>query len=269
MNSKYKSIISLGLVSLLTACGSESSLSLSEGLIQGNNIRAQQMSTEFVAPSAFSIERTVEEVTPTKTTQIKQIWQNVIVDVDHHYAYQKVTAFNKVSGTDSKTFSEQWTYVKEDFLYVVMDDGKGNKNYTETAFDAETDATFIDIRDSFHNLYLGNEPLDYLLVSVATAGMTNPFLNDDFYNQTGDSFDTQKISIKSAGEGSLKVDLKLNQMHVGKEFTFVLHTTFTNYLLANYFYYEIQETQYIKNQITISNNFERHHPDLDDFTKIN
>lgn len=80
MNSKYKSIISLGLVSLLTACGSESSLSLSEGLIQGNNIRAQQMSTEFVAPQAFSIERTVEEVTPTKITQIKQIWQNVIAE---------------------------------------------------------------------------------------------------------------------------------------------------------------------------------------------
>lgn len=268
MNSKYKSIISLGLVSLLTACGSESSLSLSEGLIQGNNIRAQQVSAEFVAPSAFSIERTVEEVTPTKTTQIKQIWQNVIVDVDHHYAYQKVTAFSKVSGTDSETFSEQWTYVKEDFLYVVMDDGKGNKNYTETAFDAETDTTFIDIRDSFQNLYLGKESLDYLLVSVATAGMTNPFLNDDFYKQPGDSFDTQKISIKSAGEGSLKVDLKLNQIHSGNQFNFILNATFTNYLLVNYFYYEIQETQYIRNQITVSHQFERHHPDLEDFTKI-
>jgi len=269
MNIKYKSIISLGLVSLLTACGSESSLSLSEGLILGNTIRAQQVSSEFAAPSAFSIERTVEEVAPAKTTQLKQIWQDVIVDMNHHYAYQKVTAFNKVSGTDSETFSEQWTYVKEDILYIATDDGKGNKNYTETAFDAETDTTFADIRNSFQNLYLGKESLDYLLVDVATAGMTGPFLSDSFYTQAGDTFSTKKISIKSAGEGSLKVDLKLNQMHSGKQFNFVLNTTFDDFLLVNYFYYEIQETQYIKNEIAISHNFERHYPDLDDFTQVN
>ncbi len=268
MNKKYQLVINLGLVSLLTACGSESSLSLSEGLIQGNNIRAQQVSEEFIAPSAFSIERTVEEVAPTKTTQIKQIWQDVIVDVSHHYAYQKVTAFSKVLGTDSQTFSEQWTYVKDDFLYAVTNDGKGNKNYTETAFNAETDTTFTDIRDSFQNLYFGNESLDYLLVSVATAGMTESFLKDSFYTQDGDTFSTKKISIKSAGEGSLKVDLKLNQIHNAKQFNFVLNTTFTNYLLTDYFYYEIQEAQYIKNQITVSHQVERHHPDLTTFTKI-
>ena len=268
MNRKYKLVINLGLVSLLTACGSESSLSLSEGLIQGNNIRAQQVSEGFVAPSAFSIKRTVEEVTPAKTTQLKQIWQNIIVDVDHYYAYQKITAKNNVFGTYTETFSEQWTYVKDDLFYVATDDGKGNKNYTETAFDAETDTTFVDIRDSFQNLYFGNESLDYLIVSVATAGMTESFLKDDFYTQNGDSFSTKKISIKSAGEGSLKVDLKLNQTHSGKQFNFVLNTTFTNYLLANYYYYEIQETQYIKNQITVSHQVERRHPDLTEFTKI-
>jgi len=268
MNKKYQLIVSLGLVSLLTACGSESSLSLSEGLIQGNNIRAQQMSAEFVPPSAFSIERTAEEVAPNKPTQIRQIWQDIIVDVNHHYAYQKVAAFNKVSGTDSENFSEQWTYVKEGFIYTAVDDGKGNKNYTEMAFDAETDTTFADIRDSFQNLYIGKESLDYLIVSVATAGMSVSFLNDGFYTQAGDSFATKKISIKSAGEGSLKVNLKLNQTHSGKQFNFVLNTTFTNYLLVNYYYYEIQETQYIKNEITITHQFERHLPDLTEFTKV-
>lgn len=267
MNKKYQLIVSLGLVSLLTACGAESSLSLSEGLIQGNNIRAQQMSAEFVPPSAFSIERTAEEVAPTKATQLRQIWQDVIVDVNHHYAYQKVTAVNKVSGTDSETFSEQWTYVKEDLIYAVTDDGKGNKKYAETAFDSETNTTFTDIRDSFQNLYLGKESLDYLIVNVATAGMSASFLNDGYYNQAGDSFATKKVSIKSAGEGSLKVNLKLNQTHSGKQFNFVLNTTFTNYLLANYYYYEIQETQYIKNEITITHQFERHYPDLAEFTK--
>ncbi|HNX16580.1 MAG TPA: hypothetical protein PKO28_04405 [Bacilli bacterium] len=265
MKHSIKSLICLALVSLLTACGSGSSISLSEGFARGTAIRGFQNSDDFVDPLSFSIKKSTEEVSPEKATKIKITKQEIIIDIVHNYYYSKTYAYNLVAETESSVSTEQWTYLKNDILHIV---NGIDKTYTEEVIDPDTDTTFVDARNGYKNLYLGKDSLDNLIAGNPAFPDAVGFLDEAYYNGT-DIFSTKKISIKSTGEGSLSVNLKIDKKSSSnKQFNYILETSFDDNLLSDYYYYEILETQYSKNKITVSHQFDRNYPDLSDYTKL-
>ena len=113
MKHNKKTIISLVLVSILTACGSTPSLTINEGNAIATSIRLFQQSENFEAPNAFHIKRTTEEVIPLRADTIRRTERDIIVDVKIIFNHKKP----QQEDTGEETYQNLTIYVEEGYLF--------------------------------------------------------------------------------------------------------------------------------------------------------
>lgn len=277
MKHNKKTIISLVLVSILTACGSTPSLTINEGNAIATSIRLFQQSENFEAPNAFHIKRTTEEVIPLRADTIRRTERDIIVDVNHHYFYDKNKTHNKKdTGEETIVTTETWTYidVEEETIYFVNIGESGVKTYNTSAINVENDITFINLRNSFSASYFGNNPIGRLIDTFSITEYTGPtttittsifgFLTDNFYS-TG-TVTKNQTDIRSSKEGSLDVKLNLEQKFSSEiNYKFIFEASFSDYLLDYYDYFDIAQNQYTKTHVSVSRSVSHHYPDLEEF----
>lgn len=266
--NKSVTVMSLGLVFCLSACGS-SSLSIAEGLTLITNIRDYQSTEEFTAPTHLTVSYYYESVNgkPTVTQPtISKVTRNYVLDIPHAYWYSYENTVNTfiTTGPDNQdvkdiqtTTVKQWTYVNNSTLYKVND---VDKTYTATAYDAETDTSFADALSSLSAYYLGTNVYK-LLISYPDATPPSTGFLDEAYAATKKS-----AKIKTEGDGSFDIDLTfVNELSSGT-LNYKLTAVYLSYLLNSYYYYTINPNRYDKTRFSTSYEVEKTYPNLSDYT---